>query len=179
MPAPPVRGMGLKGGTSTKAARVARLVLVRPRVTPSGVAGGGERMGRVVEGCRAHCWVLREQPVTRRLSWWGVVVSGVSGCRYPSPLLHVSGRSSFGMGVWCGVVVGVVGAGAHAWLLFVNCTVDASIFSLCHLVGSVSLLGVAVRVVKFVKAQGGCLGTKSRRKTSEPAISLGELATKR
>ena len=37
--------------------------------------------------------------------------------------------------------------------LFENCTVDASIFKY-------------VFVVKFLRAQGGCLGTRSRRRTS-------------
>src|SRR5581483_6677514 len=42
-----------------------------------------------------------------------------------------------------------------------NCTVDASIF-----------------VAKLIRAHGGCLGTRSRRRTQEAAISLGELPTK-
>jgi len=33
-------------------------------------------------------------------------------------------------------------------------------------------------VVKLLRAHGGCLGTRSRRRTWEPAISAGELATK-
>src|SRR3954451_6383601 len=41
-----------------------------------------------------------------------------------------------------------------------NCTVDASIF-----------------VAKLLRAHGGCLGTRSRRRTWEAAISLGELPT--
>ena len=45
-----------------------------------------------------------------------------------------------------------------------NCTVDASI-------------KIKVFVVKLVRAFGGCLGIRSRRRTWEPAISLGELVT--
>ena len=45
---------------------------------------------------------------------------------------------------WCGWVVVAVGVGVSR-VLFENCTVDASIF-----------------VVKFVRAHGGCLGTRSR-----------------
>jgi hypothetical protein len=44
-----------------------------------------------------------------------------------------------------------------------NCTVDASIKQ--------------IFVVKLVRAFGGCLGIRSRRRTWEPAISLGELVT--
>jgi hypothetical protein len=32
-------------------------------------------------------------------------------------------------------------------------------------------------VVKFLRAHGGCLGIRSRRRTWESAISLGELIT--
>ena len=45
------------------------------------------------------------------------------------------------LGVWCGAV-GVVG-----WLLVENCTVDASILFF---------------VVKLLRANGGCLGIRSR-----------------
>ena len=45
-------------------------------------------------------------------------------------------------------------------VLVENCTVDASIF-----------------VVKLLRAYGGCLGTRSRRRTWEAAIGLGELST--
>jgi hypothetical protein len=57
--------------------------------------------------------------------------------------------------VWCGAdrVVG--------WSFVENCTVDASIF-----------------VVKLSRANGGCLGTRSRGRTWEAAIGLGELSTK-
>src|SRR3954452_1741451 len=41
-----------------------------------------------------------------------------------------------------------------------NCTVDASIF-----------------VAKLIRAHGGCLGTRSRRRTWEAAKSPGELST--
>lgn len=50
---------------------------------------------------------------------------------------------------WCGIPPAVVGFGVALWVvgwLFVeNCTVDASIF-----------------VVKLSRANGGCLGTRSR-----------------
>ena len=52
-----------------------------------------------------------------------------------------SGKGVVFLGVWCGVV-GVVG-----WLLVENCTVDASIL---------------FSVVKLSRANGGCLGTRSR-----------------
>ena len=53
---------------------------------------------------------------------------------YQSMLSGVSGGVGVGAGVGCGV-----------GLLFENCTVDASIF-----------------VAKFLRAHGGCLGTRSR-----------------
>ena len=89
----------------------------------------------VVEG-RTPCWVLREQ----------ACCLGFSGCQTrpypglsPSLLLHrpwvVVGGVGVGFGRW----------GLWGWSLVENCTVDASIF-----------------VVKLSRADGGCLGTRSR-----------------
>ena len=36
----------------------------------------------------------------------------------------------------------------------------------------------SIVVAKLIRAHGGCLGTRSRRRTLEPAISLGESATR-
>jgi hypothetical protein len=67
------------------------------------------------------------------------VVVGDRGCCFgpvPSSIKLCSGVWASGCGWWVWVVGGV---------LFENCIVDASIF-----------------VVKFVRANGGCLGTRSR-----------------
>ena len=65
----------------------------------------------------------------------------------------------------------------RAWfrLLLENCIVDASIF--CKSV-AFFCLGIRFVCVKFLRAHGGCLGTRSRRRTWEAAKSLGELPTK-
>ena len=80
----------------------------------------------------ASCWVLKEQ----------TLLCGVC-CFGSRPM-----RSSNCSGV-VGVVVPAAGVGGGGvcgvWLLFENCTVDASIF-----------------VVKLLRAVGGCLGTRSR-----------------
>jgi hypothetical protein len=88
----------------------------------------------------ARCWVLKEQtgpaPLERVGGLWGGVLlrSRTGSSVIPHPVLVER--------------VGV-GAGTRGWgrWLFENCTVDASIF---------------VSVVKFVRAYGGCLGTRSR-----------------
>jgi hypothetical protein len=81
----------------------------------------------------APCWVLKEQP------WAGDGRLLFQHCqaRLGSHTARVSG---VGVGV---VVVG--------WLLVENCTVDASI-----------LFSVVCCVVKLSRADGGCLGTRSR-----------------
>ena len=60
-----------------------------------------------------------------------------------------AGASACGFACWVGLRVGVLVSGGvvgwFAWLLFVNCIVDASIF-----------------VAKFFRAHGGCLGIRSR-----------------
>ena len=78
-----------------------------------------------------------------REGWWWVC------CLGRGPTLR-SYRAFF----WCRVLVSCggglgVGAGCRGWgrWLFENCTVDASIFCICG---------------KFVRAYGGCLGTRSR-----------------
>jgi hypothetical protein len=96
----------------------------------------GGLVGGVV--VKTSCWVLKEQPDPR----WGIPCVGCPGgggcCFWPVPSSTklCSGVSTSGCGWWVWVVGGV---------LFENCTVDASIF-----------------VVKFVRANGGCLGTRSR-----------------
>ena len=57
-----------------------------------------------------------------------------------------------------------------------------AVFVLCVCVvrgGSLSLVAAACRVcvVKLVRADGGCLGTRGRGRTWEAAIGLGELST--
>src|SRR5664279_3226911 len=61
---------------------------------------------------------------------------GLACCYTASVLVVPSGAGGVRGGWWCG---------AGACLLFENCTVDASIF-----------------VAKFLRAHGGCLGTRSR-----------------
>ena len=104
--------------------------------------------GRVgVWGCLARCWVLRGRAQAR-------FFMAVSATGAPDPLLG---------GGWV-LVGGLVGAWSRSYripLLWVwvpvrigcrlyveNYTVDASIF-----------------VAKFLRAHGGCLGTRNRRRT--------------
>jgi hypothetical protein len=99
--------------------------------------------------CRAHCWVLRS-PAT---GWWGAWYGPVLGSR--------TARSPVGGGV------GGSGGGRGRWL-FENCTVDASIFVKIktHPLGCGSWFSaVLLFLLKFLRAQGGCLGTRSRRRT--------------
>ena len=84
----------------------------------------------------------------------GRAVCGLHGSVVPFLLLFPFGGKGWGLAP----------AGVWARSLVENCTVDASIFEI-------------VFVVKFLSAQGGCLGTRSRRRTWQPAISLGELAS--
>jgi hypothetical protein len=96
--------------------------------------GGGERgAGAAGGGVQASCWVLREQAL---LALFLLV---------PAP----AGHQTAGLFWWdCGPLWGV-GVwwrfGWWGWSLFENCTVDASIF-----------------VVKLPRADGECLGTRSR-----------------
>jgi hypothetical protein len=76
--------------------------------------------------------------------WWiplGVVV--VVSARHD--LAFIPLRDSWCLPVVVGVVVGAVGV--VGWSLVENCTVDASIL---------------FSVVKLFRADGGCLGTRSR-----------------
>ena len=100
-----------------------------------------------VWGCLARCWVLRGRAQAR-------FFMAVSATGAPDPLLG---------GGWV-LVGGLVGAWSRSYripLLWVwvpvrigcrlyveNYTVDASIF-----------------VAKFLRAHGGCLGTRNRRRT--------------
>jgi hypothetical protein len=110
------------------------------------------RVGKAVHGCGwggrlAPCWALREQPwaglggsVSRR--WWCRLVvvrlPGVWLLFQPGMTVGAHRSSSGGAGA-VGTVVG--------WSLVENCTVDASIL---------------FSVVKLSRADGGCLGTRSR-----------------
>ena len=90
---------------------------------------------------KTSCWVLKEQPGPRLV---GFLLPGVPPCGG----VVVSGRCHLLPNCFRDPVV-FVGCGWWVWVvggvLFENCTVDASIF-----------------VVKFVRANGGCLGTRSR-----------------
>ena len=103
--------------------------------------GGGAAGSRRI----APCWVLKEQPlVGSSVPWnilvllplWGVGLGcGAPGMAWPHiPREASSGVCRSGVGRW------VVG-----WSFVENCTVDASIF-----------------VVKLSRANGECLGTRSR-----------------
>jgi hypothetical protein len=144
------------GDTGVVGGRQRPEALVRPIPCPPvggvplvGVGCGGER----ADGAAGHrriapCWVLKEQPVG-----WDQLVGvfsegpfpGVVSCGLPvrggcqaRPGLSYRLSSLVGWRCWWGV--GVVG-----WLLVEKCIVDASIF-----------------VVKLSRADGGCLGTRSR-----------------
>ena len=89
--------------------------------------------GVVIE---TSCWVLKEQPGPRLV---GFPAGGGGCCFWPVPSstkLRFGRFWRLGCGWWVWVVGGV---------LFENCTVDASIF-----------------VVKLPRADGECLGTRSR-----------------
>ena len=135
-----------------------------------GVPGtcGVDRGGHLL----AHCWVLRQQDLI------------LQRCERGTWLVSSCSRILRGIALWCGVE-GVTG------LLFENYIVDASILKqffdepglaspfgagLFH--GSLEKLYL-IFVVKFLRAHGGCLGIRSRRRTWESAISLGELITER
>ena len=123
----------------TLANHIAWLVCCVSTAHLSGWVGtrGGLAGGVVIE---TSCWVLKEQPDPWLVGF--LPAGGASlwrGCCFwpvPSSTKLCSGVLASGCGWWVWVVGGV---------LFENCTVDASIF-----------------VVKFVRANGGCLGTRSR-----------------
>ena len=76
-----------------------------------------------------------------------------------------------------------VGCVCGLGLLFENCIVDASILNFVYARNRLAwpalwgwLCWLCV-IVKFLRAHGGCLGIRSRRRTWESAISLGELIT--
>jgi ABC-type Mn2+/Zn2+ transport system permease subunit len=83
----------------------------------------------------APCWVLREQ----------------TACGFGLSVTALLVRRTVFCQVWCGhAALFVVGVGC---VLFENCIVDASIF----------IFGVfLVFVVKLLRADGGCLGIRSR-----------------
>jgi hypothetical protein len=125
--------------------RIGSATAIGPR-TASGLAFGS------VLGCGSGWWcgwfgvpdILLGPEGTSACD--GVAGFGSSGPVWPSvaKLLHdVSLWSGFRRGGCCGVCGGWVGV--RGWPLFENCTVDASIF-----------------VVKLPRANGECLGTRSR-----------------
>ncbi len=130
----PVSGVVLEGGTLTRFGRSSRGLVVGALLGPEG---------------------------TGRSRWGWVVVLGGAG--------WVSYRPGCVPGGWRGRWAGV-------WLLVENCTVDASIFycSVSSLssrgwfvgqwtvAGSFRGAGGGFRVVKLLRAHGGCLGTRSR-----------------
>jgi hypothetical protein len=104
-------------------------------------------VGAAGVGGEAPCWVLKEQPVGRVALGLLFRVPGVAGSCIPG--YRVRDRCgdhrvvvAGGGGLWWLLVWGWWLAG---WLLVENCIVDASIF-----------------VVKLSRADGGCLGTRSR-----------------
>ncbi len=101
---------------------------------------GVERLGFPGRGgVAASCWVLRKQ--TRRLVAVVVVVGLVFLCGWPAPGTKPGHPGSFLILGGVQVVLGWCGVG----VLVEKCIVDASIF-----------------VVKLLRANGGCLGTRSR-----------------
>ena len=103
----------------------------------AGAAGGWRK---------APCWVLKEQPRQREL--WLLFRNDIPGMTWPHIPFEdscVVGRPRWG---GCGGFRGLVwGLWVVGWLLVENCTVDASILFF---------------VVKLSRANGGCLGTRSR-----------------
>ena len=82
-----------------------------------------------------------EETSVTRPGFRGVVLV-FSGSVRPGHQTALVVRGASGFVEWCGCVVAV---GVRGWPLFENCTVDASIF-----------------VVKLSRADGECLGTRSR-----------------
>jgi hypothetical protein len=136
-------------------------LLVRPGVVWPGPVGsgcvvlGGEGWGWCGWWCAASCWVSEAASTCCPVGsgsgpfrcWWGVrgwVGWGGGGCGLG--WAACAGRHT-GSPVFPWLGVGVVGGGFGCGfcVLVENCTVDASIF-----------------VVKLLRADGGCLGTRSR-----------------
>ena len=116
--------------------------------------GWGKGWVLLVGWVQTRCWVLKDRTpvwvgsfVGSRSGWWsGFSVAGAAGFGHTRSVSH---DVHCGVcGGWGCVVAGVPGGG---WLLVENCTVDASIFVACF--------------VKFLRAHGGCLGTRNRRRT--------------
>jgi hypothetical protein len=91
---------------------------------------GVDRVGGAAGGWCSDILLGPEETSVPLLRWGLFVFSVQSALSIKLPLVCCGG-------VWWGLVRG--------WLLFENCTVDASIF-----------------VVKFTRADGECLGTRSR-----------------
>jgi hypothetical protein len=125
----------LKGGDTGQSEPA---TVLHVSTTFSEVAENGEGCGWGGRQKIAPCWVLKEQPKAGN--------AGASARAEPAGLLFFSARhdlaSHTGRGCGVGGERGVVG-----WSLVENCTVDASIL---------------FSVVKLSRANGGCLGTRSR-----------------
>ena len=154
----------LVGGTSrncrcTVGAAVSGRVRPRAPVCLDPCCGGGlggvwwwGKAGAVVSGCGASTLLGPEgsDPVTPRAPvwWWGVGLGfSVAGALVPW-VIPVHGHHVVRGGCGCVVIVSVWVAGC--WLRTVQWTR-----------ASVSLL----LFVKFLRAHGGCLGTRNRRRT--------------
>ena len=97
-------------------------------------------------GCKEHTVEVLRQP-----AW--LVQSGHWSHTNWSRFLFCEG---FGVGVWVWLV---------GWLLLENCIVDASIQACDALLGVLWVGFCDFVLLKFLSAQGGCLGIRSRRRT--------------
>ena len=120
-------------------------LLSKELIPPNPFSGVGGRLVFVV----AETLTFPAVPLSGCSGWWG---GGQTSCwvlREHAPPWWVGGCSSGQTPIVSYTAHRVVGLGAGSglvgWLLVENCTVDASIF-----------------VVKLSRADGGCLGTRSR-----------------
>ena len=94
-------------------------------------------------GCLARCWVLRDRATRIR---FGLVLAPLLGGR---GLVRAGGCAGWFFWSWALPIMRVFLVWGVGCRLYVeNFTVDASIF-----------------VAKFLRAHGGCLGTRNRRRT--------------
>jgi hypothetical protein len=83
--------------------------------------------------------------------------------------------------VWSSTLLGPEGMGASLTLLGPErlcrgCGIVR--FGTARILRTAQWTRASIVVAKLIRAHGGCLGTRSRRRTLEPAISLGESATR-
>ena len=146
-------GWLLMGGTLTKSSGRALVssTCVCRLVGPFGGVLVGGCGGTVLGDGRGLSSTLLGPQVTGH-RWWGAWYGPVLRPRTASSLFRgCRGRR--------------VGWGRGRWL-FENCTVDASIFVKIKTRSRAWFLVSAVLLLlKFLRAQGGCLGTRSRRRT--------------